>query len=129
MVVAIDVTTASRTSVVALYITFISSLPRIPLFLGISKCRKIFSTSTIPMSTITPMAMAIPDNATILASTPKKCIKIKVISTPNGNNPATITEARRFNTNTIITMILIRISCERADSRVPMVSFINPVRS
>ena len=83
----------------------------------------------MPMSTITPMAMAIPDNATIFASIPKKRIKINVIKTPKGNNPATITEALMFRTSTIITMMLIRISCERAYSSVPIVSFINPVRS
>ena len=40
-------------------------------FSGNSKWRMMFSVNTIPTSTMTPMAMAIPESATILASTPK----------------------------------------------------------
>ena len=83
----------------------------------------------IPMSTITPIAIAIPDNATIFASTPKNLISMKVISTPAGKRPAMITDALRLRTRTIITIMLMRISCESADPSVPIVSLIRVVLS
>ena len=44
-------------------INYIQSVfyPGFPYFQAFSKCRRIFSTSTMPISTITPMAMAIPE--------------------------------------------------------------------
>ena len=129
IVVEIEVTTAALTSVVASYITFISFFPLIPLFSGISRCLRIFSTSTMPISTITPIAIAIPDKATMFASTPLNLIRMNVIRTPIGSSPATISDALRFITRIIMTMMLIRISCDNADPRVPMVSFIKAVLS
>ena len=52
-----------------------------------------------------------------------------VINTANGSSPDTSSDARRLITNTIITRMLIRISCFSASSSVPSVSLINPVRS
>ena len=75
------------------------------------------------------MAIAIPDNATILASTPTLRMIINVDSTANGSMLAITTEARKLRISTIITMIQISTSSVRADSNVPIVSLINPVRS
>ncbi len=83
----------------------------------------------MPTSTITPMAIAIPERATILASTPNWRIVIKVISTPIGNKLDIKKEALKLNTKTMTTNILISNSNEMASSRVPRVSFIKPVRS
>ena len=104
------VITADDTSIVALYITERRAIPLTPLFSGISRCLNMFSVKMIPTSTITPMAIAIPDNATILASTPVSFIIMNVISTATGSNPEIITEALRLNINTIITIILISTS-------------------
>ena len=89
----------------------------------------MLSTNTTPTSTITPMAMAIPDRATMFASIPVYRININVASTAMGSMLAITTDARRLSTSTIITMIQISISCERLDSSVPIVSLISPVRS
>jgi len=70
MVVAIAVTTAPATSVAPSYITVISFLLFAPSSLAFSMCRIIFSVNTTPTSIITPMEMAIPESATMLASTP-----------------------------------------------------------
>ena len=129
MVVASAVIMAEATSVLALYITVRRFLPPAPLFSGISKCRTMFSVNTIPTSTITPMAMAIPERATILASTPNCRMVIKVISTPMGNRLEINRDARKLSTRMITTIMLMRISCESADSSVPRVSLMRPVRS
>ena len=76
----------------------------------------------MPTSTITPMAMAIPERATILASTPKYFMVIKVIKTPTGNKTDINMDALKLSTNTITTKILMRISCDNDDSKVPKVS-------
>lgn len=78
---------------------------------------------------MTPIAIAIPDNATIFASIPVYFMRMKVASTAIGNMLAMMTEARRFSTSTIITMIQINISCRSEVSSVPIVSFIRLVRS
>ena len=91
--------------------------------------RIILSTNTTPTSTITPMAIAIPDSATIFASIPVYRISINVANTAIGSILAITTDARKLSTNTMMTIIQINISCERLVSNVPMVSFINPVRS
>ena len=75
------------------------------------------------------MAIAIPDKATMLASTPTFRMIIKVDNTANGSMLAIMKEARRLKIRTIITMIQIKTSSVRADSNVPIVSLINPVRS
>ena len=109
-VVAKAVIIAEATSVVASYITCINFLPFTPSFSGISRCLIIFSVNTIPTSTITPMAIAIPERATILASTSKNFINIKVIKTPIGSKLEINIEALRFNTKTRTTSMLINIS-------------------
>ena len=48
----------------------------------------MFSQRMMPMSTIVPMAMAMPDRATMLASTPKVFIAMKHISTASGSSDA-----------------------------------------
>ena len=87
-----------------------------------SKCRIIFSDSITPTSTIVPIAIAIPDNATIFASTPKSFIAINTIRTATGNSPEISTEARRLNTIIIITKMVINISSVKASLSVPNVS-------
>ncbi len=121
-VVVSAVMTAGATSVAAVYITEVSFCPRAPLFSGSSRCRTMFSVKTTPTSTITPMAIAIPDKATMLASTPKLRITMKVISTPMGSKLDIRNEALRFITRIITTIILMRISSDRASSSVPRVS-------
>ncbi len=74
------------------------------------------------MSIITPIAIAIPDRATMFASIPMLRITINVNSTPTGNILEITIEALRFNTITITTMIVISISNVRELSSVPIVS-------
>jgi len=45
----------------------------------------MFSVRMTPTSTIVPIAMAMPDKATMFASTPKNFMLIKTISTATGN--------------------------------------------
>ena len=78
---------------------------------------------------MTPIAIAIPDKATILASTPIYFMMMKVANTPMGRILDIIIEARRLTIKTITTMIQIKISCDNAVSSVPIVSLINPERS
>ena len=129
MVVESAVITAPATSVVAVYTTFRRSFPRAPLLSGSSRCRIIFSVKTTPTSTITPMDMAIPDRATMLASTPNCLIAMKAISTPTGSKLDIRKEALRFNTRTMTTRMLISSSRDMASSSVPRVSLIRLVRS
>ncbi len=89
----------------------------------------IFSVKTTPTSTITPIAIAIPERATIFASTPKRRITINVIKTPIGKRLDIKNDARRFITKSKTTIMLIRISSVNASSSVPSVSLIKPVRS
>ena len=69
-----------------------------------------------------PIAMAIPDKATILASTPKNFIATNTIKTATGNKPEINIEARKLNTITMITKIVIKISKVKASLSVPNVS-------
>ncbi|CAI8160282.1 MAG: Uncharacterised protein [Formosa sp. Hel3_A1_48] len=82
-----------------------------------------------PTSTIVPIAIAIPDNATILASTPKSFIAINTIKTATGKSPEISMEARRLNTIMIITRMVIKISKVNASLSVPKVSCISSVLS
>ena len=45
----------------------------------------MFSVRTIPTSTTVPMAMAMPESATMFASTPASFMLMKVISTASGS--------------------------------------------
>ena len=69
-----------------------------------------------------PIAIAIPDSATILASTPKTFIAIKQISIARGSSALINTELLRCNTRTITTIIVTSISSVRAVLNVPNVS-------
>ena len=82
----------------------------------------MFSERITPTSTIVPIAIAIPDNATIFASTPKSFIAINTIKTATGNRPEINTEARKLNTIIIITKMVINISNVKASLSVPKVS-------
>ena len=75
------------------------------------------------------MAMAMPDRATMLASTPTIFITMNVQITASGNMPAITAEARRLTTSISTTMIQISTSWVSASSSVPMVSRISCVRS
>ncbi len=74
----------------------------------------MFSQITIPISTIVPMAIAIPDRATMLASTPNVFIAMKHINTASGSRPLISTELRRCRTITITTTMVTNISSVRA---------------
>ena len=118
MVVETAVRTAPPTSLAALKTT--SSL--LSSGAASSRCFRIFSQMIMPISTIVPMAIAMPDSATIFASTPKVFIAIKHISTAKGSRPLMSTELLRCTTKTITTMIVTRISSVRAVFNVPKVS-------
>ena len=75
-----------------------------------------------PTSTMVPIAMAIPESATMLASTLKSFIVMNTIRMATGNNPEIRMEARRLNTITIITSMVIRISSVSASFNVNNVS-------
>ncbi len=79
----------------------------------------------IPISTMTPIAIAIPESALRLASTPKAFIIMKVMSTAKGRTREMRAELIRLVTMTITTMIATRVSSERAFFRVPRVSWIS----
>ena len=75
------------------------------------------------------MAMAIPDKATIFASTPPNFIAIKVNKTDTGsiNEISKAIRRRRKMSNTMA--IVIKICSHKADSRVRIVSSISSERS
>ncbi len=76
----------------------------------------------MPISTIVPIAMAMPERATMFASTPKSFIAMKHISTASGSTAEIKIELRRCMTITITTMIVTRISSTSAVLSVPRVS-------
>ena len=82
----------------------------------------MFSESMTPTSTIVPMAIAIPESATIFASTLKIFIAINTNKTATGSRPDIKIEARRLKTIIIITKIVIKISNVKASFNVPKVS-------
>ncbi len=118
IVIVIAVIIACATSLDARYITSRSDSSGSARFI----CCSIFSDSTIPISTMVPMAMAIPDRDTMLASTPANFIAIKVINTATGSIPEIRMDVRKFSTITTITMMVINTSSESASSSVPSVS-------
>ena len=124
-VVATAVSTAEPTSLAARWTT--SNLGASGG--AILRWRRMFSQMTIPMSTIVPMAMAMPDRATMLASTPKSFIATKHISTANGSIAPISTLERRWIIMTMTTTSVTSISWTRASLSVPSVSRISPVRS
>ena len=75
------------------------------------------------------MAIAIPDNATIFASTLNNFIAIKTINTATGNRLEIKMEAFKLKTIITITKMVIKISKFNASFSVPNVSFINSDRS
>ena len=89
----------------------------------------MLSVTTIPMSTIVPIAMAMPDRATTFASTPKTRIATNVIRIAMGSTLAISSELRRLSTITATTMIVISTSWLRASRSVPRVSPMSPLRS
>ena len=127
IVVPMPVITAPETSWTAFKINASNCLP---WALGVVlRWRTTFSMNTTPTSTITPMAIAIPLSATILASIPKSFMMINVVNTAKGSMVAITKEARRLSTRIRTTMIQMRISCISELSSVPIVSLINLVRS
>ena len=87
-----------------------------------SKCRRMFSHTTMPISTIVPMAMAMPDSATMLACTPNSFMPTKHNRTVRGSMPLTNALLRRCITITSTTMIVTSISSQMASLSVPNVS-------
>ena len=82
----------------------------------------MFSVRIIPISTIVPIAIAMPDNATMFASTPNVFMAMKHIKTASGSSALIRNELRRWTTITRITMIVTRISSNSAVFNVPSVS-------
>ena len=82
-----------------------------------------------PTSTIVPIAIAIPESATILASMLNSFMATKTIKTATGNNPEIKMEALKLKTIIIITKMVINISNVNASLRVSKVSTISSVRS
>ncbi len=76
----------------------------------------------MPMSTIVPMAMAMPDNATTFASTPENRMQMKEKRTARGSTPEINAALRRWSTIKMTTMMVTRICCRTAFSSVPRVS-------
>jgi len=125
IVVNTAVRIAPDTSLVAL--KTVSLMPVSSAFC--SRCLRMFSVSTTPISTIVPMAMAIPESATILASTPNNFILINTSSTATGNKLEIKSEALMLNTMTTTTKMVIRISRVRASCSVARVSLMSSLRS
>ena len=117
-VVLTAVTTAEPTSLVAASITSSLSSPG-P---ASPRCFNMFSVTTIPISTMVPMAMAIPERATIFASTPNTFMAMKHMRTASGSNPEMSMELLRCMTMMRTTMMVTRISPARAELSVPSVS-------
>ena len=76
----------------------------------------------MPISTIVPMAIAMPESATIFASTPIVFIAIKHINTARGKRPLISMEILKFITKTSTTMMVTKISSTSAAFNVPNVS-------
>ena len=89
----------------------------------------MFSESMTPTSTIVPIAIAIPESATIFASTLNIFIAINTINTATGSRPDIKIEALKLKTIIIITRIVIIISNVKASFSVPKVSWISSVLS
>jgi hypothetical protein len=87
-----------------------------------SRWRITFSEMMIPMSTMVPMAMAIPASATTLASTPNTFMPMNVRSTASGSMALTTSDVRRCMSMMMTTMIVTRICWSRASFSVPSVS-------
>ena len=88
-----------------------------------------FSSTMMPMSTIVPIAIAMPASDITLASTPNTFIAMNDINTAIGSVMAITMLARTCNRNKTITAIVIRISYISASDSVATVSSINTVRS
>ena len=92
MVVSTAVTMAPETSVVAVYTTCSTDCSSVRF----SRWLRIFSDRITPRSTMVPIAIAIPDRATILASTPKSFMAIKTSKIATGSSPEISMEALRL---------------------------------
>ncbi len=93
------------------------------------RCRSTFSVTITLMSTIVPMAIAIPASATILASTPTSFMRMKPIRTASGSVRLMTSAVRRCHTMRITTSRVTSNCWDKASPRVPRVSWIRPVRS
>jgi len=97
---------------------------------GCSRIRRFtLSNTMMPVSTMVPMAMAMPPRERMLASTRRIFMKMKVNNTPAGRIRLMITLPRMLMIRKRITIEVTRISSRRAVFRVPMVSWIRVVRS
>jgi len=74
----------------------------------------MFSETMIPMSTIVPIAIAIPASDMMLAPTPTKCIAMNDISTAAGRQIATTMLLRICNRNSRMMIAVIMISSRNA---------------
>jgi hypothetical protein len=83
-------------------------------YFSFSKCLKIFSVRMIPISTIVPMAIAIPERATTLASTPKYFIAINADNTVRGRRPEIMIAELIFINISSTTIMVISISSVKA---------------
>ncbi|MEZ4930188.1 MAG: hypothetical protein R2777_09320 [Chitinophagales bacterium] len=83
----------------------------------------------MPLSTIVPTAIAIPERAIYCINAIKYFMAIKHIKTATGNEAATNKEDLKLNSIKITTIIVISISNPNASCKVPNVSLIKSVRS
>ncbi len=116
------VDTAVKTALATSFDARKMTWPRSSFGSASSKCLRMFSHRMMPISTMVPMAIAIPDRATMLASTPNVFMAMNTIKTASGNNALMRMELRRCSTITRITMIVTRISSDSAVLSVPSVS-------
>ena len=89
----------------------------------------MFSVNTMPMSTIVPIAIAIPPSAMMFASTPVSFIATSASSTPRGSTALITSELRMLRSITRTTSTVIRISWKSAVDSVSMVSCTSCERS
>jgi len=89
----------------------------------------MFSQMMMPMSTMVPMAMAMPESATMLASTLNCFIAMKHIRIATGSTAEISSELRKCRTITSTTITVTSTSSKSASLSVSSVSPISFVRS
>ena len=118
IVVVTAVMTAPPTSLAALWTDCKRVSPSGAFF---KRCT-MFSLNTMPMSAMVPIAIAIPESATIFASMPNTFISTNAPSTVTGKDRATSKAARKRNSISKITTMVTSTSKLNASSSVPSVS-------
>ena len=89
----------------------------------------MFSETMMPISTIVPIAMAMPASDMMFAPTPTKCIAMNDINTAAGRQMATTMLLRMCRRKSRMMMAVMMISSRNACVNVAIVSSIKPLRS